>query len=181
MPPPYMNPLPSSWAFPPSRPLPLSEVAEVLRPRPDNPLALPHRHRGSASRWSAPERWPGRRRDSGAGTPDHGLRARHTGDPDRRVGLLLGQHPGVHKPVVVVLPLVAERAGSRPGLDYEVMGLIEQLTVEGGVGVVEQRSLPEPRTQPGTSRPPEIMSISASSSANRKGSATAEDCPAGQS
>src|SRR5215831_4547723 len=49
--------------------------------------------------------------------------------------------------------------------------------LKAGLALLNSDSLPDPRTQPGTSRPPEIMSISASSSANRKGSATGRGLP----
>ena len=50
--------------------------------------------------------------------------------------LLVGPHPGVHVAVVVVLALPAERSGVGPGLDDEVVGLLEALTVEHRWGVV---------------------------------------------
>src|SRR6266566_3951410 len=67
------------------------------------------------------------------GGPDHALWAAGAGEPDVRVRLLHGQHPGVHRPIVVVLPLIPEGARGGPALDDEVVGLFEALAVLRGV------------------------------------------------
>ena len=72
------------------------------------------------------------------GRPLHGLPAGSTGHPNRRIGLLQRDGPGVHVPVVEVLALPAERAGGRPCLDEEVVGLFEALPVEVRGHVVRQ-------------------------------------------
>src|SRR5215831_18709469 len=51
------------------------------------------------------------------GGPYYALRAASPRKPDVRVGFLYGQHPGVDRPVLVVLPLIAERPGRSPAFD----------------------------------------------------------------
>ena len=52
------------------------------------------------------------------------------------MGLLNRQRPGVHIAVVKVLALITEGTRGGPGLDDELVGLVEEFTVESGVGVV---------------------------------------------
>ena len=54
-------------------------------------------------------------------------------------GFLHGERPGIYEPVVEVLALIAEGPGGGPRLHDEVVGLVEQLPVEGGVGVEVER------------------------------------------
>ena len=76
------------------------------------------------------------------GRPGHRVAAHHAGNPDRRVRGLVGARPGIHVAVVVVLALPAERAGLRPGLDDEVVRLLEALPVVGRHGVVRHALAP---------------------------------------
>jgi len=66
------------------------------------------------------------------GGPLHRLNADGGGNPDGRMGLLQGPHPGIDVAIVVVLALPAPGAGGGPGLDKEVVGLLEPLAVEVG-------------------------------------------------
>ena len=69
------------------------------------------------------------------GRPLGRLRAGGAGHPYRRVGLLDGHHPGIDHPEVVVLALPAEGAGGGPGLDDQVVALLEPLPVVDGIAV----------------------------------------------
>ena len=60
-------------------------------------------------------------------------------NPDLRVWILNRPRPRIDVAEVVVLAFPAERAGGRPGLDYEVVSLLEALPVEGRLGVVRHR------------------------------------------
>src|SRR5262249_5288660 len=71
-------------------------------------------------------------------TPPDRLRAQHARNPNRRMGLLIGQGPGIHMPVMEMLALIAPGARSRPRLNNEVMRFVEVLAVISGVGVVEK-------------------------------------------
>src|SRR6185312_6778389 len=61
--------------------------------------------------------------------PGDGVAAQDTGNPDRRVRLLIRARPRVYVPVVVVLALPAERSRVCPCLDDEVVGFLEALPV----------------------------------------------------
>src|SRR5215813_30667 len=67
------------------------------------------------------------------GGPYYALRATSPRKPDVRVGLLHGQHPGVDRPVLVVLPLIAERPGRGPAFDDEIVGFLKPSPVLRGV------------------------------------------------
>src|SRR5262249_58718479 len=56
--------------------------------------------------------------------PHRRLRARGTGDPDRRMRLLQRQAPRVHVAEVIVLALPSERAGLGPALEDQVVALL---------------------------------------------------------
>src|SRR5262245_21780446 len=53
------------------------------------------------------------------GGPHHTLWAPSAGEPDVRVGLLHGQHPGVDRSVLVILALIAEWPRRGPTFDDE--------------------------------------------------------------
>ena len=67
------------------------------------------------------------------GGPDDGLAADHARHPDPRIGLLQRHRPGIDHPVLVMLALEAERPGLGPGLDHQLMRLLEALAVVGRV------------------------------------------------
>ena len=76
------------------------------------------------------------------GGPLDRVAAHDPGDPDLRVRVLERPRPGVHVAVLVVLTLPAEGAGCGPGLDHEVVRLLEAFPVEGGLGVVRDAFAP---------------------------------------
>ena len=76
--------------------------------------------------------------------PGDGLRTRHPRNPDGRMGLLQRHHPWVDHPVVIVFALPAERPWRGPGLEDDVVGLVETLSVVHGVGIGGQTFLPNP-------------------------------------
>ena len=111
----------------------LEEVAEVLWPRRvpgltrgvDIDLLQPHRNvqdRPQVHVWVAV-----------LGGPHHALRAPRAGEPNVRVGLLHGQHPGVDRPVLVIFPLITERPRRGPALDDEIVRLLKPPPVLRGV------------------------------------------------
>ena len=75
--------------------------------------------------------------------PDYRFRRGHAGNPDGRVRFLQRHHPRVDHPVVVVLAFVAERAGLGPGVDDDVVRLVEPLAVVQRVGVGGHAFLPD--------------------------------------
>ena len=64
--------------------------------------------------------------------PDDRLRAARAGKPHRRVRLLHRHHPRIDHPVRPVLPFPAERAGRRPALHNQVVGLLKARPVFRG-------------------------------------------------
>src|SRR5262245_16050280 len=67
------------------------------------------------------------------GSPHYALRAASPREPDVRMGLLHGQHPGVDRPVLVILPLIAERPRRGPAFDDEIVSLLKPPPVLRGV------------------------------------------------
>src|SRR5271156_492319 len=67
--------------------------------------------------------------------PFDGFRAQQTGNPDRRMRLLERQTPRIDEPIVKVFAFISKRAGLGPRLDDDFVSLVEELTVEGGIGV----------------------------------------------
>src|SRR5690242_1552416 len=70
--------------------------------------------------------------------PYDGFGADDARDPDGRMGLLIGQRPWVDEAVVEMLPFPAERTGTRPRRDHDIVRLVEILAVVGRVGIVEE-------------------------------------------
>ena len=88
-------------------------------------------------------------------------------------GFCSGSDPRVDHAVLEVLALPAERPGPRPGGDDAVVRFLEALAVVGRIDVVGQRSRRRRRARsPRSSRPREMQSIIASSSASRSGLST---------
>ena len=67
------------------------------------------------------------------GGPDYAFGAAAAGEPDRGMGFLDGQHPGVDDAVVVETAFEAEGAGLGPAFDDQVVGFLEAVAVFGGV------------------------------------------------
>src|SRR5712691_6012087 len=63
------------------------------------------------------------------GCPYHALRAGQSWEPDLWMRFLQGSYPGVHGPVMVILPLIPEGARGGPTLEDQVMGLLEPFPV----------------------------------------------------
>src|SRR5580704_17933440 len=66
--------------------------------------------------------------------PLHGFRTKRARNPHWRMRLLIGQCPRINVAIVKMLAFVAPRAGSRPGLHYEVVGFVEHFAVVRGIG-----------------------------------------------
>ena len=99
--------------------------------------------------------------------------AYHARNPHRRVGLLQRQYPRIHNPKMIVFTFPGERPWRCPGFDNQIVGLGEPFSVEHRVGIRGHTFLSDaahkPADNPQTTRPPEIISIIAISSATRTG------------
>ena len=71
--------------------------------------------------------------------PHDGLAAGNPGNPDPRMRLLHRQRPRIDHAQLVMLAFPAPRPRRGPGLDDQVVGFLEALAVEGGIGVGLQR------------------------------------------
>ena len=76
------------------------------------------------------------------GRPLDRVAAHDAGNPDLRVRVLQRTRPRVHVAEVVVLALPAERPGRAPGLDHEIVRLLEALPVERRMRVVRHAFAP---------------------------------------
>ena len=70
------------------------------------------------------------------GAPSRSFRADETGNPEGRMRLLDGQHPGIDVTEVEVFALIPERTGLGPRLDDKIDPLFKVLAVKGRVGVI---------------------------------------------
>src|SRR5260370_4567308 len=70
--------------------------------------------------------------------PFHRLRTNHSRYPHRRMRFLIRQRPWINVPIMKMLSLVAPWPGPRPCLHDKIVGLLEQLAVVRGIGVVEE-------------------------------------------
>src|SRR4051794_2028330 len=68
--------------------------------------------------------------------PNDRLFADDARNPDTRVWLLHRHRPWIDDTMLIMRAFPAERPGSGPGLDDQVMCLFEALTIEGGVDAV---------------------------------------------
>src|SRR5437899_2284856 len=87
------------------------------------------------------------------GAPDDGLRAENARNHDWRMWFLIRPHPWIDEPIVEMLAFPAERTGSRPRSQDQIMGLVEHLAVVGGIGVVEDLLAAGPPYPPGNQAP----------------------------